>query len=481
MTITNITPETSFFKRRKREVSLYLNKIIPIREQWINKNKYYYNILRNYLKFIIQDNKRILQIKSDTGFFLKEIQSSYALGIEEDHAFIAHLKRNYPDINFKYGVPEELRLDEKFDYVISINSIGLMADVRKFFNELQKVIDDESRVIIIYYNKLWEYVLKFAELVGFKIKTPEQNWLSNADVENLLYLSDFEIIKRHSFILLPIYIPIISWFLNSISRLPFINKLCFVQSVIARRIPRDVNAEFTCSIIVPCKDEEGNIRGIVKRVPKIGKHTELIFVDDKSTDTTRKRIEEEITNNSNLDIKLVDGPGVCKAEAVWKGFEAASGEILFILDADLSVQPEELIHFYSIIASKKGEFINGSRLVYPMEGKAMKLANLAGNKFFSFMFSYILGQNIKDTLCGTKALFKKDFQKIKRFIGTWGLRDRWGDYELLFGAARLNLKIVDLPVHYCQRFSGASKMTGRLKNGLVMLMMCIAAFNKLKN
>ncbi len=475
-----MSEKTIFYEKRKQEIVKYLKKIIPIREHWVRKNKYYYDLLLNFLKFNIQENSKVLQIKIDTGFFLNKINSIYSLGIEEDQEFIRHLKRAYPHNNFEYGIPEDIKIDKKFDYVLSINSIGLIVDVKKFFDQLHKVIDDNSRIIIVYYSKLWEYILKFAEHIGFKIKTPEQNWLSNDDIENLLNLSGFEIVKKHSLILMPIPIPIISGLLNSLSKLPFINKLCFIQSVIARRIPENKPRAFSCSVVVPCRNEEGNIVEIVKRIPQLGSHTELIFVDDKSTDNTRRCIEQVIADYPQMDIKLIDGPGIGKAQAVWRGFKAAGGEILFILDADLAVPPEELIHFYSIMVSGKAEFVNGSRLIYPMQGRAMHIFNLIGNKFFSFLFSYILGQKIKDTLCGTKVLFRNDFKKMQKFIGTWGIKDRWGDYELLFGASRINLKIVDFPVHYCQRHSGFSKMTGRLKNGIIMLSMCLAAYKKIK-
>jgi glycosyltransferase involved in cell wall biosynthesis len=240
------------------------------------------------------------------------------------------------------------------------------------------------------------------------------------------------------------------------------------------------NNEYSVSVIVPCRNEAGNIESAVKRIPTLGAGTEIIFGDDKSTDGTGEKVLEMIEKYPGKKIKLVKGPGICKAENVWSCFEQATGEILMILDADLTVIPEELPYFYEAIAKSYGEFINGSRLVYTMYKGAMEPFNVIGNKFFSVLFSYILDTKIKDTLCGTKVLWRKDYEKIKSLRDFWGIRDRWGDYELIFGAAKHHLKIIDLPVHYMERTYGETKMTNRVRNGLIMLKMCFVSLRKIK-
>jgi glycosyltransferase involved in cell wall biosynthesis len=234
------------------------------------------------------------------------------------------------------------------------------------------------------------------------------------------------------------------------------------------------------SIVIPCRNEAGNIEDAVKRIPQLGTHTEIIFGDDKSTDGTPDIVREMMKKYPEKNIRLVDSPGICKAMNVWTCFDAAQNDVLMILDADLTVIPEELPYFFEAMAQRHGEFINGSRLVYPMHNEAMPFFNVIGNKFFSLAFTYILDTPIKDTLCGTKVLLRSDYEKIKKLRGTWGINDRWGDYELIFGAAKQHLKIVDLPVHYYERTYGETKMTGRIKNGLIMLKMCRAALMKIK-
>ena len=315
-----------------------------------------------------------------------------------------------------------------------------------------------------------------------KVPRTEQNWLSIADVRNLLRLTGFEALETHRIVLLPKYIPLLSGFLNRFcARLPFLSKLCMTQVVVARMLPPPVSPEeLSVSVVIPCKNEKGNVEEAVRRIPGLAGRTEILFCDDQSTDGTAEEVLRVQAAYPDKNIRLEYGPGVCKSRNVWTGFNAATGDILMILDADLTTIPEELPYFIDVIASGQAEFVNGSRLVYPVPKGAMNGANMLGNKFFSVAFTYLLGQRVKDTLCGTKVLWRNDWERIKPFLGTWGTEDRWGDYELLFGAAKLNLKILDLPVHYQERIYGSTKMTKVFRNGLVMLKMCWHGFLKLK-
>jgi glycosyltransferase involved in cell wall biosynthesis len=315
-----------------------------------------------------------------------------------------------------------------------------------------------------------------------KVPRTEQNWLSIADVRNLLTLAGFEALETHRIVLLPKYIPLLSGFLNRFcARLPFLSKLCMTQVVVARMLPPPISpGELSVSVVIPCKNEKGNVEEAVRRIPELAGRTEILFCDDQSTDGTAEEVLRVQAAYPDKNIRLECGPGVCKSRNVWTGFNAATGDILMILDADLTTIPEELPYFIDVIASGQAEFVNGSRLVYPVPKGAMNGANMLGNKFFSVAFTYLLGQRVKDTLCGTKVLWRNDWERIKPFLGTWGTEDRWGDYELLFGAAKLNLKILDLPVHYQERIYGSTKMTKVFRNGLVMLKMCWHGFLKLK-
>jgi glycosyltransferase involved in cell wall biosynthesis len=239
-------------------------------------------------------------------------------------------------------------------------------------------------------------------------------------------------------------------------------------------------AGVSVSVIIPCRNERDNVEPAVLRIPEMGRQTEIIFCDDKSTDGTADEVRRVQKLNPHRNIRLEHGPAICKAENVWTGFRAATGDILMILDGDLAVMPEELPYFFRAMLEGRAEFVNGSRLVYPMQNNAMKFTNYVGNKFFSIVFSFLLGQHVKDTLCGTKTIWRRDWARIEPLIGSWGVRDLWGDYELLFAASKLHLAIRDLPVHYQERIYGVTKMKRVFANGLRMLRLCWTAALRLK-
>jgi glycosyltransferase involved in cell wall biosynthesis len=253
-----------------------------------------------------------------------------------------------------------------------------------------------------------------------------------------------------------------------------------MEVVVARPVVGALREEdIAVSVVVPCRNERGNIASAVERIPEMGRHTEILFGDDKSTDGTADEIRRIQALYPQKDIRLINSPGICKAENVWNCFRAARGDVLMILDADLTVMPEELPYFFRAIVRRKAEFMNGSRLVYPVPKAAMKIANRIGNKMFGWVFSFLLAQRIKDTLCGTKVLWHEDWELISKNLGAWGLNDLWGDYELLFGAAKLHLEIADIPVHYQERVYGLTKMTRVFRNGIRMLRICWRAWRSL--
>jgi glycosyltransferase involved in cell wall biosynthesis len=232
------------------------------------------------------------------------------------------------------------------------------------------------------------------------------------------------------------------------------------------------------SVIVPARNEGGNIEQVMRRVPEMGGGTEIVFVEGHSTDNTYQAIGKAIGSYPERRAKLLQQTGEGKGDAVRLGFQEAEGEVLMILDADLSVAPEDLPRFFQALVSGKGELINGVRLVYPMEDRAMRFFNLVANKLFSLCLSRLLGQPIKDTLCGTKVLWKEQYELIAANRAYLGHLDPFGDFDLILGAARLNLQIVDLPVRYRERRYGATNIR-RWKHGLLLLRMTGTAARKI--
>jgi Glycosyl transferase family 2 len=467
-------------ERRKKEVREHYERVCQYRAKYIAKNAYYYSQIFELLRFIIPPGKRVLQVGCLTPDFLDCVAPSFGLGIDVSAKQVELARPRFPHLQFQ--VHENYTLGDvgTFDYVI-VTDINDQADPIACLRALASVMDDQTRVIVQHYNHLWEPLVRFAQRVGQKFPLPPQNWLSISEIANILTLCDYEPLRVHSRVLVPKKIPVLSALANSlVARLPLVQRLNIIRLTVARPLPRRrTKQDYSVSVVVPCRNEVGNVAAAVERIPSLGAHTEIIFCDDKSSDGTADEVRRLQKLNPERDIKLYDGPGICKALNVRTGFDRACGEILMILDADLAVMPEELRYFYDVIASGKAEFVNGTRLVFPMEGEAMRPLNIAANRLFSAIFSLLLGQRITDTLCGTKVLWRLHWPAIRELAGSWGTDDRWGDYDLLFGAAKLHLRLVELPVHYQERVSGITKMTRRFRNGLIMARMCWAAFLKL--
>ena len=474
-------------EQRRERTRDHLAKIASRRESWINRNKYYYELLSRLFRFLVEPEKKVLSIRCSTGNLLAIVRPGSGKGIEICNEILDIAKHRNPSFEFAVAFPDKeefqhaFNLDEKFDYIF-FNDVGDTVDVLQALRNLRPLCQRHTRVLVTTYNYLWEPLVTFAEWIGMKVPRTEQNWLSTSDVRNLLKLAGFEALETHRIVLLPKYLPLISGFLNHFcARLPLLNRLCMTQVVVARMLPMPVLREkLAVSVVIPCKNEKGNVEEAVRRIPALAGRTELIFCDDQSTDGTAEEVLRLQSLYPEKNIRLKHGPGICKSRNVWTGFDSATGDILMILDADLTTIPEELPYFVDVMVSGQAEFVNGSRLVYPVPKGAMNGANMLGNKFFSVAFTYLLGQRVKDTLCGTKVLWRSDWERIKPTLGSWGIEDRWGDYELLFGAAKLNLKILDLPVHYQERIYGSTKMTKVFRNGLVMLKMCWHGFLNLK-
>ncbi len=467
---------------KKEEIRKYFDQIAGKRDRWKEKNRYYHDEIEKLLGFLVPGGASVLEVGCATGDILAALDPASGKGIDLSEKMIELARAKYPRLRFESGDVESMVEGEPFDYIILSDVIGYLDDVQRAIGELHKTTHERSRVIITYYNYLWEPVMRLAEALRLKQRQPFLNWLAPADLDNLLRLAGFETVKRGERLLFPVYIPLISTVLNRyVAKLPFIRKLCLVHYLVARPMPRGKkpDARPTVSVIIPARNEKGNIENAVKRLPAFGGRTEIIFVEGHSKDGTFEEIERVKAAHPERDIKIMKQDGKGKGDAVRKGLDAASGDILMILDADLTVPPEDLPKFYRALSSGAGDFINCSRLVYQLENESMRILNIFGNKFFGLMFSWLLDQRIKDTLCGTKALWKSDYEKIRRGRSFFGDFDPFGDYDLLFGAAKLNLKIVDLPIRYQARVYGSTQIS-RFTHGWLLLRMCFFAMRKIK-
>lgn len=465
----------------KKEKIIFFDSVASDRDTWRRKGAYYHKELERYLRFLIPSDSTVIEIGCGTGDTLAALNPSRGLGIDISLQMIDIAKTKYPHLQFEVGDLEAIRIEEKFDYVLVDGTIGNVDDIQLAIKELHKVCKPETRLIIVYYNYLWEPVLKLAEALGLRMKHLLQHWLPLDDIANLLYLNDFEVVKKGYHCLMPVYLPLVSAFFNRFLRnSPFFWKLALNEVIVAKPLEiRKPSVDVTCSVVIPCRNERGNIEQAVLRVPDMGKQTEIIFVEGNSEDGTLKECERVKAAYPQRDITVLAQDGKGKGDAVRKGFAHAKNDVLMILDADLTVPPEDLPKFFDAIASGKGEFINGSRLVYQMEKEAMRFLNLLGNKFFSRAFTYLLEQRIRDTLCGTKVLWREDYTKLIAGREYFGDFDPFGDFDLLFGAVKLNLKITEIPIRYRERTYGRTQIS-RFRHGLLLLKMTSFALKKIK-
>lgn len=457
------------------------------RAHWIQVNQYYYDDLEKLYRMMIPPGSRVLEIGSGNGDLLAAVRPSYGVGIDFSPAFVQQARQRHPHLTFLEMDAVALDLDETFEYVILAGTLEYLGDIQEVLTRLRRVCTPQTRVIVNYHSYLWEPALRLGERIGQRMPLPAQSWLSGTDIANLLQLTGYRIIKEGRRLLFPRRVPVLSALLNRyVAHLPIVNHLCLTGYLVARLdgtptvTHHAADSPYSCSVIVPARNEEGNIEAAIQRMPRLGRHTEIIFVEGHSTDGTFAEIQRVASvYGQDWDIKVLKQDGKGKGDAVRKGFEAASGDVLMILDADLTVPPEDLPKFFDVIVSGRGEFANGCRLVYPRSRKAMPFRNTLANKFFGSMFSYLLGQPFKDTLCGTKALWRRDYQKIVAGRGFFGDFDPFGDFDLLFGASKLNLHIVDVPVRYDERSYGQSNIQ-HTREGLILLRMCAYASRKIK-
>jgi SAM-dependent methyltransferase len=451
------------------------------RDQWIKKNSYYNNSIVEFMRFHVPPHRSILEVGCGTGFLLNALSPAQGVGIDFSKEMVRIAAERYPHLQFLRADALDCPLDETFDYIIMVDTIGYFKDIQGVLRNLRKNCTPRTRIIITSYNYLWEPMLKLGEMLGLKMKQPFSNWLSPPDIKELLHLEDYETIKLGEKLLLPMYLPLFSAFVNRyLAHLPLFRSLCLVQYLIARPIHLpEPQRTHTVSIIVPARNEAGNIDEIVRTLPEMGTHTEIVFVEGGSTDGTWEIILRATTENPHRTIRLARQDGKGKGDAVRKGFAMANGDILMIYDADMTVPADDLTKFYEAITAQKGELLLGSRLVYPMQKQAMRALNLLGNKIFSLIFSWLLNQRIKDTLCGTKVISRADYATLQAQRSYFGDFDPFGDFDLIFGASKMDLRIAEIPIRYQERTYGETNIR-RFYHGWLLLKMCCFAMRKIK-
>jgi SAM-dependent methyltransferase len=450
--------------------------------------RYFYGYLTRVLQTRVPPGQSVLDIGCGAGHLLAALRPSRGVGIDLSAPAVAAARGAHGSDRLSFvqgdGTDPDLirRLDGPFDVILLVNVVTHLKDVQAALEALHPVCQARTRIVIYSYSRLWQPIMRLAELMGLKYRQPPEAWLPPEEIRNMLALADFEVVRNDAQIVLPAHVPVLSLLLNRYAgHLPGLDALSLMYGIVARPAPARTRtaASPTVSVIVPCRNESGHIRDLVARLPELPPGSEFLFVEGNSTDDTEAVIAKAIADNPHRPLRFLKQQGRGKGDAVRLGFAEARGEVVLILDSDMGVAPEDVPKFVQALARGKGEMINGSRLVYPMEGRAMRFLNLLANKTFALLFSWLLGQQVRDTLCGTKALYRTDYDRIAANREFFGDFDPFGDFDLLFGASRLNLRIVDVAVRYHERRYGETNIS-RFRHGWLLLQMSGFAARKLK-
>lgn len=466
---------------RKQNIICLIKKNLNRLRNYNIFNNFFHEKDTRYLRFLIEPGSTVLDVGCGNGLVLKELEPNGSIGVDLSNEILTVAKENTPYCTFiEHDVELPLPTTQKFDVVLLSDVIGLFDDIQQVLLNIKENTHSRSRIIISYYTKHWELLIRFMEMIGLKVTQLQQNYLSTHDIHNFLTISGYEVIRSEYQQLIPFKWFGIGTFVNKfIATLPGIRRLCLRTYIVARPIPTQPTANYSVSIVIPCRNEKGNVESAITRLPAFCDDIEIIYVEGHSKDGTWEEIQRVKEKYSHLKIKAFQQTGKGKANAVHLGFEHATGDIFMILDADLTVPPEQLPKFYNAMNTHQGEFINGSRLIYPMENQAMQFLNFLANKTFSWIFSYLLSQRFTDTLCGTKVFFKKDYQIILAQRAFFGDFDPFGDFELIFGASKLNMKVIEIPIRYQARVYGETQIS-RFRHGFILLKMVLHAYRKLK-
>ena len=472
---SSAVPETGL-----KRIADFFDDFAPVEARWRRRNRTYHRLIESLMRFYVPPGASVLEIGCGSGDLLAALQPQRGVGIDVSPTMIQAAAENHPTLDFVCAAGESFIRDEEFEFIVFSDLVPFADDLLAVLQNAARMSTPRTRLVLHTYSQLWRPVIRLAEWLHLKPRKPIRNWFTPQDVRNLLALAGFEVVTFSRRVLFPKRIPFLTTFLNGVvgNIWPF-TYLCLTYWIVARPTPERLPEDLSVSVVVPCRNEAGMVGEIIERIPEIGSETEIVFVEGGSTDGTREEIERQIALHPERRLSLFVQPGKGKADAVRIGFEKASGDVFMILDADLTVAPEDLPKFYEALISGRAQLGNGSRLVYDLDPQAMRFLNVAGNKAFAVLFGFLIGQWVKDTLCGTKALLRRDYEAIAASRSYFGDFDPFGDFDLLLGAARLSLKITDLPVRYGARHYGTTNIS-RFQHGWLLLRMSTLAFKKLK-
>ena len=448
----------------------YFKSNFEKRAKFLNKKKFLFAEISNFINNCIDNSKNTFIFCAGNSILGKSIKSNkvYIKEIDEKYEIKYHDKIDY--------------INENPHQIISECDTVIISDIEHQLNptsnllNLSKIIKDDTKIIIISRNLVWMMFIKLLKIF-FNFSPKKNNFLPYSYLNNLFSICNLEVIRNEKIITLPIYIPFITNLINRLFRLPILNIFCLSNITILKKRDQNFygNEDLKVSFIIPCKNEEKNIKTFENEIKNNNPSYEYLFGDDNSDDNTFDEIDKLSKKLNHNKILKYKGPGICKSENVYKGIELSNGDIIVIYDADLTVNFNDINLSINILKNTNSDFINCTRMIYPQQDGAMKFSNFIGNSFFASLFSLLFRKKITDTLCGTKIFLRKDWIKIKKDISNWGIKDLWGDFDLLIGAYKNNLKITEVPVTYYERKEDGTKMTSLFSNALRMFLIVLTS------
>lgn len=468
-------------ERYRSERRAHWNRVHAQQGAWTRAAAGYHRRICDVFAQLVRPYGSVLEIGCGQGDLLGALTAPCRVGVDFSREALTRARAAYPGLQFVEADAHALPFQPgHFDVIILSDLVNDLWDVQLVLQEVRRLATPRTRIILNCYSRMWELPLRVLKKLGLSRPLLIQNWLTTTDIASLFRLAGLEPIRHWPEVLVPISVPGVEPLANRVLvRLWPLSLAAVANFSVARLDPMPAETLPTVSVVVPARNEAGRVAEIVQRVPDMGRWTEIVFVEGHSTDNTFEAIRDAIAASPRSRVSLYQQVGKGKGDAVRLGFERSSGDILMILDADLTVAPEDLPRFYEALRSGIGEFANGVRLVYPMEQQAMQFANLIANKCFGLIFSWIIGQPVRDTLCGTKVLWRRDYDVIAADRTVFGDFDPFGDFDLLFGAARLQRRIADIPVRYRERTYGTTNIS-RWRHGVLLARMAAIGARKLR-
>jgi hypothetical protein len=369
------------------------------------------------------------------------------------------------------------------DVILFNGNFNHSTDIQSLLETVRPHVGRRGRIVVALYNSYFAWLFRLADRFGLRQGPPIVTFITQADLDQLSRLAGFELVRLRPVAYLPWHFFGLGSLLNvAMPAVPGLRWLSLVTVAVLRPVITAERERPSLSIVIPARNERGNIEDALRRMPSFGALTEIIFVEGHSSDGTWEeiqRVTSEWDGRAGLRVRALQQVGKGKADAVRLGFSKATGEVLTILDADLTMPPEKLTRFFDAYCQGAADFVNGTRLVYPMEGEAMRFLNRLGNVFFAKLLSFVLDVRLGDSLCGTKLVSRRDYERFVRWRNDFGDFDPFGDFELLFPAAVLGTGIIDIPVYYRARTYGSTNIR-RFRDGAILFRMSMTGLLRIK-